>query len=217
MTITTTIDLRDHLGPARDQCQRPTCLVFASTAAHEAGTTGLKYLSTEYLFYAGAQRSHKDPMRGLSADVTREAMLCDGQPLELDWPYLLITPDIADWTAPPITNSKYTATLEFRGRTLDEVRDSLSSGKPVILITDLTLAMHFAKQDGVVRVTPNDAAVGKHALLAVGCGTANDGDYFLVRNSWGISIGVTGATAGYMNRISPRAFFSPARFNRGMS
>jgi len=189
MTITTTIDLRDRLGSARDQFQRPTCLVFASTAAHEAGATGAQYLSTEFLFHAGARRSHKDPTRGLSAATTREAMLHDGQPPERDWPYLPTTPEVGSWIAPAIEGPKHTAALEFKDRNVHEVRDILVRGKPVILITDLTLAMHFAKQDGIVRTSPNDAVVGKHALLAVGCGTAADGNYILARNSWGIGWG----------------------------
>lgn len=193
MTITPKIDMRDRLGAVRDQGTRPTCIVFATSAAHEAHRQKADHLSTEYLFYSGAQRSHKDPARGLTTNTTRAALLDDGQPDEPVWPYLAATPDAATWSPPPGQHSIYKGTIDFNAGTVSDVKLLLHQGKAVVLVTEMTLAMHIAKKDGIVRVLPGDVTTpSRHALLAVGYGTASDGDYILVRNSWGTKWGDNG-------------------------
>lgn len=193
MTITPKIDMRDRLGAARDQGARPTCIVFASSAAHEAHLQQTDHLSTEYLFFAGAQRCHKDPARGITADATRAALLDDGQPGEAVWPYLTATPEAANWSPPSGQHTTFKGTIDFKAATVSDVKQLLHQAKAVVLVTELTLAMHNAKKDGVVRVLPGDVTTpSRHALLAVGYGSASDGDYILVRNSWGTKWGDNG-------------------------
>lgn len=192
MSVTIDIDLRDQLGEARDQGARPTCLVFAVSSAHEARRSASEYFSPEFLFYSGAQRSHKNPRLGLTPDAVRAALLHDGQPPETAWPYASATPDESTWKPPPLVEPLNKATVDFAPRTIAEVRSLLSGGNPVLLVVALTLAMYLPDQHGVVRARVGDKVTGRHALLAVGSGHADDGDYLLVRNSWGQAWGQAG-------------------------
>ena len=193
MSVTVDIDLRNKLGEARDQKQRPTCLVFAASSAHEASRPVTEYLSVEYLFYIGAQRSHQDPNRGLTQSAVQTALQENGQPTEAAWPYQHEAPEAANWKPPAITAPYHRATLDFGPRTTDEVRDVLSAGTPVLLVLELTLAMYIPESGGLVRLRTGDSVTTRrHAVLAVGSGHADDGEYVLVRNSWGLHWGHEG-------------------------
>lgn len=195
MSITIDVDLRDQLGAARDQGTRPTCLVFAVSGAHEAKQKSSEYLSPEFLFFSGAQRSHKDPGRGLTRTAVREALVEDGQPTESAWPYLSKAPSTKDWKPPPgiAVHAAHKATIDFSDRTVGEVVDVLRTGTPVLLVVALTVAMYTPDAEAIVRARASDAiTTRRHALVAVGAGHADDGSYLLVRNSWGQSWGKAG-------------------------
>ena len=100
MSVIVDIDLRSLIGQVRNQGLRPTCLAFATTAAHEASRSSVDHLSIEHLFYSGVQRSHKNPMRGLNQVSVAEALGHDGQPIEAEWPYSEVVPDPVTWTPP---------------------------------------------------------------------------------------------------------------------
>lgn len=193
MTITIDVDLRDRLAEARDQGQRPTCLVFAVSAAHEAKRGSSEYLSPEFLFYSGVQRSHKDLKMGLTRNVVRDALMHDGQPLETVWPYAVKTPDASSWKPPAVTAPTHKATIAFAERSVAQIRDIIQVGTPVLLIVTLTVAMYTPDKDAIVRVRAGDTVTTRqHALLAVGSGHSDDGQYMLVRNSWGTTWGQAG-------------------------
>ncbi len=192
MSVTVDVDLRDKLDGARDQGQRPTCVVFAVSSAHEFSRGVSEYLSTEYLFYSGAQRTHKDPKQGLTRVAVREALMHDGQPPEAVWLYANSTPDAAAWKPPALPAPAHKATVDFAARTVADVRALVKAGTPVLLIVSLSLAMYAPDPHGVVRLRANDKVTARHALLAVGSGHSDDGEYLLVRNSWGHSWGQAG-------------------------
>ncbi|WP_437486756.1 C1 family peptidase [Sorangium sp. So ce1014] len=193
MTITIDADLRDRLAEARDQGQRPTCLVFAVSAAHEAKRGSSDYLSPEFLFYSGVQRSHNDPKKGLTRSVVRDALIHDGQPPEIVWPYAVKTPDASNWKPPAVTVPTHKATIAFAQRDVVQVRELIQTGTPVLLIVTLTVAMYTPDKDAIVRARAGDTVTTRrHALLAVGSGHSGDGQYMLVRNSWGTTWGQAG-------------------------
>jgi len=193
MSISVSTDLRSKLGEARDQRQRPTCLAFAASAAHEASRATTEYLSIEYLFYIGSQRSHGDPNRGLSEAAIRAALHENGQPAETSWPYEQESPDVATWKPPAALDPCYRAALDFTPRTATELSAVVVGGKPVIVVLAVTLAMYTPDSGGVVRSHAGDTVTArKHAMLAVGSGSGNDGHYILVRNSWGREWGADG-------------------------
>jgi hypothetical protein len=193
MSVTIDIDLRDRIGAVRDQGQRPTCLVFAVSAAHEAKRPLSEYLSVEYLFYGGALRSHKDPEQGLTRDAVRDALMNDGQPPELVWPYSLQTPKASGWEPPALKEPAHRATIEYSFRTSAEVRELVKGGTPVLLVVSLSIAMYTPDERAIIRSRTGDTVTTRrHALLAVGTGHAEDGYYLLVRNSWGSTWGDAG-------------------------
>ena len=194
MSVIVDIDLRSLIGQVRDQGLRPTCLAFATTAAHEASRRSVDYLSVEHLFYRGVQRSHKNPMRGLNQVSVAEALGHDGQPIEAEWPYSEVVPDPATWTPPTSTGATHKATMVFSSSTVGDVRGMIESGVPVVLITSLTMAMYSPDEDGVVRSEVTDVVTARrHALLGVGSGHVEGvGGHILVRNSWGAAWGDRG-------------------------
>jgi hypothetical protein len=193
MSLTIDMDLRSILAEARDQGPRPTCMAFAVSAAHEASRGSTYYLSPEFLFFSGAQRSHGDPKRGLTPAAVADALLKDGQPAEEAWPYGQTVPDIGTWKPPKKCDPVFKASVTFAWRTLAEVRALILSGVPALLLMTLTTAMYRPDAEGIVRSNPHDTlTTSRHALLAVGSAHASDGEYLLVRNSWGLFWGIQG-------------------------
>lgn len=191
MTLQIDVDLRNRFGAARDQGKRPTCLVFSTTAAHEGQRGSPDFLSVEYLYYKGVQRSHKNPKLGLSTDTVAEALEKDGQPLEEFWPYSLTHPT-QDWQVPATIKEVHQSKVAWVPRTVVEIRKLLEASRPVVLVLQITKS--FFKPDGDARVNgvPDEVTLAKHAVLAVGSARDGSDHYLLVRNSWGRAWGDEG-------------------------
>lgn len=202
-------DLRARLGPARDQGPRPTCLAFAASDLHAAVRQGWTPLSCEAVFFRAQRRSGRPASVGATLPALLDALRLDGQPAEIDWPYLAVTPaNDAAWLPPSSPGDPYMRAGASASPDWRNMIARLDEGRPVILMMTLSRSFYGPDPDGVVRPVRDerpDPAL-RHAVLAIGHGAVDDEPAVLIRNSWGGTWGHDGhawLTAGF---VSPRLF-----------
>lgn len=202
-------DLRPLLGAARDQGARPTCLAFAASDAHAALRDGWCPLSCEYAFFHAHKRTGTPPNRGASLAAMLDALRLDGQPAEIDWPYLDAVPlDLSQWV-PPIDVGPCFGRDGAKGTHLiPPIQETLDSGKPVLLLTMLSHSFYTPVNGGLVDPANDEKPdpTLRHAVVAVGHGTVGGQTAILVRNSWGASWGANGHAWLTEKFLRPRLF-----------
>lgn len=191
--ITTQIDFSASLGVARDQGQRPTCLVFAGSDLN-AAAKGVAHLSAEFLcYYAAKLAGDWRPGRGFQMDHVLGAVCAPGQPLETLYPYQQDSHD-TPLTEPTGEFELYASPSARRqDMTAAEVVKHLTGGKPVGLVVQVCQAL-MAPKDGVIDFDPFVLPDQYHAVVGVGvgiCPHTSEG-HVLLRNSWGTSWGLAG-------------------------
>lgn len=185
------VDLRNKFVPVRDQGARPLCLAFAASDLNAFLHQSRDPLSVEYLAYhAYKVAGHNDYTLGLDCDSVLATLELKGQPIELKLPYDLNASGPRDLTTPN------TIFFKAKGAQLsvatNAIKSLLDNGIAVGLGVILTDEFLLPKPPYVFDDTFSVA--GRHALLAVGYGTFDNGDVaILVRNSWGN----TWADSGY--------------------
>ncbi|MCA8005175.1 C1 family peptidase [Burkholderia cenocepacia] len=191
--ITSQIDFSARLGAARDQGQRPTCLVFAGSDLN-AAANGVTHLSAEFLCHYAAKLSGDwQPGRGFQMDHVLGAVRAPGQPLETLYPYRQDSHDTP--LTEPTGEFELHASQSARRQdmTTAEVVKHLTGRKPVGLVVQVCQAL-MAPKDGVIDFDPFVLPDQYHAVVGVGLGISSDtGEgHVLLRNSWGASWGLAG-------------------------
>jgi hypothetical protein len=190
------VDLRATLAPAGDQGGRLTCLSWALTAAHEF-TVGDGPFSVEYLHWnTGAYAGGRGTVLAAAA-----ALRAEGQPEEVQWPYLEHDDDADPAYGPPSTviGPFSTAAVRLSAVDVDTLIADLASGRLPVVALRVTDAFLVAA-GGVVG--EDGRGTDGHAVAAVGVaqytgqqdlGTMHAGDRLVcVRNSWSELWGVDG-------------------------
>ncbi len=204
--IKVNIDLRAKFGPARDQGARPTCLAFALSDAHAALLDPSRPLSCEFAFYHAQRRAGRPPSAGATLPAMLQALRHDGQPLEIDWPYLDRLPDHLDEYGPPAVQRLFRRHGEAGLQDYDEIIRRLRAGETPVVLMTISDTFYLPDALGVVSGIGGEDPVRRHAVVAVGCGSAHGDDAILVRNSWGLDWGLQGHAWLPKSYLAPRIF-----------
>lgn len=198
-------DLRYLLPIVRTQGDRPLCVPFATTTAHEAArafldsVTAGEALAVEAIWQHCVENGRGDHNGTTIADAAAAAD-DRGQPTEQIWPY---NPALGDGTepGPPGAATANWHRTNFVDLPLahDGVEDlletALAAGFPVVVIIESTHEFEFPDPDGEVEVPHITSPLSDyHAITVVGAATSPDGAArrLLVRNSWGPGWGAGG-------------------------
>jgi hypothetical protein len=179
------VDLRPHFVPARDQGERPLCLVFAMSDLNSFTNQLLDALSAEYLAYRAYELcGQKDYTQGLTCDSVIQSLNIYGQPYEHIHPYSML------FRAPlkfVVQNEKIFTAKGFQQLVnVADIKNYLNNKIAITLIVNLT-SEFYSPIAPYILDAQNDF-VGMHAVVVVGYGELDDGQTaFLVRNSWGDS------------------------------
>ncbi|WP_299877970.1 C1 family peptidase [uncultured Sulfitobacter sp.] len=184
-----TVDLRGQFAPIRDQGSRPTCLAFAASDAHGALLDPDTELSCEFLYYHAQKIGGRDATSGATVPDVLAALKSEGQPIEADWPYIQKKPDqvMKSWTPPTDFGDIYKRNGDRCGQLANDVVQYLNAGLPVISLIFLCDSFFAAQRGRIIETSPASTPNinMRHAVVAVGYGTASSGRCFLIRNSWG--------------------------------
>lgn len=207
-TVQIEVDLRDRLGPVRDQGPRPTCLAFAASDTHAGVRPGWEPLSCEFAFYNAQQRAGRSPTQGAVLDAMLDTLKIEGQPVEAGWPYIEVEAIHASTWLPPTTIGACFGRNGTAGRgDLSGIRSAVAAGQPTVVLTMLS-ASFFAPVDGIIDEAPGERPEPsqRHALVAVGTGKVFGMPATLVRNSWGSGWGLEGHAWVTDRYLAPRLF-----------
>lgn len=193
------VDLRPLVGPdILDQGFRPTCVTFASSAAHEALGNPVEHLAPEALWWQATEAGHTS-QHGMVLDNIDPTLRGYGQPALMAWPY---DPHLGAGTEnppPTLTQPPWRRAglqnLPLRHDGVeDPLEDELARDRPVILVLEVTDEFHLPGSDGIVAVPDlRTSAGGYHAVTCVGAAThATRGRLLLIKNSWGTDWGLGG-------------------------
>lgn len=193
MIPSVTKDLRGIFGLARDQAIRPTCLAFALSDAHASLHQPFTPFSADYLFFYAVQNMPlKNPHEGVFVFAALRALEMEGQPVESEWPYRRSLPqDITSWK-PPAAGNVFRHTASPSRLAFDAICSCLDANHPVVIVLRLSESFYTLSNEGLVEHFHTDVDTTLHAMVAVGYAKTQNGDYLLVRNSWGKDWGVDG-------------------------
>jgi hypothetical protein len=196
------IDLRDKLGPdVLDQENRPLCVTFAVSAAHEAhhslADAEPGHLAPEAIWWHCTSLGQTSAAGMLLLDAD-SALRGPGQPGLADWPYNPAlgsgTEDPPATITPPWNRAQLTPLTLNHDGSEDSLEESLEDGVPVVLVIEVTDEFRLPDAEGVIAVP--DLRVdqgGYHAVVCVGAFTHPvHGRLLLIKNSWGTAWAVDG-------------------------
>ena len=191
MSLSITTDLRDQLGPVRDQKTRPTCLAFAASDAHQHAQNHEEEFSAEWIYYHAVLLAGGMHDEGSTIPNTRAIVSTPGQPVESAWPYLNEITDVASWKPPVTTDLFQSSTIEA---SVSDFDSTLDAETPIVTALYISDAFYFYDQwtlsDGEVILpddgSPVDTQRG-HAVVVAGSANLHGSQHFLLRNSWGSS------------------------------
>lgn len=191
------VDHRLDQTPVRHQGDRPTCVAFAVSAAHEWRAGDAVPRSAEDAMWAAHQVNEVPGREDTTVAWALEGLQRHGHATETAWPY----------TTPHWSLGRPAAALDEINRrdlspwsdlgpvSFDAVANELDASQPAVLTVAVVKAAWYHAGD-LVDAEPKLETPGNHAVLAVG--VLDDPDRLIIKNSWGSGWGDDGY--GYLTR-----------------
>lgn len=200
-------DHRATQTPVRDQGDRPTCVAFAVSAAHEWRASDQIVRSTEDAMWAAHQVAEVPGREETTVSWALEGLRLHAHATEQAWPYG--TPRWSHGRPGPAlqdTNRRALPSWQDLGpATYATVTAQLAAGHPVVLTLGVVPAAWYHDGD-TVDAAPKAKTPGNHAVLAVG--SLDGPERLIVKNSWGPDWGDGGygfVTRRYYDEYALRA------------
>lgn len=179
----------------RNQGDRPTCVGFAVSAAHEWMAQDGLLRSPEDAIWAGHQQGGPPSNEATSVRLALSGLERLRHATEEAWPYgnpawpAERPPSAKDGTMQRVLPSW----RELHDRGLPSIEHELTEGHAVLL-TLAFVPTAWRLPGGLIDAEPGRRTVGNHAVLAVGTAAeiGATGDAVIVKNSWGENWGAAG-------------------------
>lgn len=197
------VDLRPLLGPdILDQLDRPVCVTFAVSVAHEATRSDdgadPEHLAPEAIWWhcthLGLTSNHGMLLLDAGLGIGEP-----GQPPLSEWPYNATLGGGTEapptgLAPPPWYRARLTPLPVAHDGIEERIEESLANSRPVILVIEVTDEFRYPDDLGVI--APPDLRSeegGYHAIACVGAAThPRLGRLLLIKNSWGATWGLGG-------------------------
>jgi hypothetical protein len=180
------IDYRHLQTPVRKQGDRPTCVGFSVSAAHEWVAADAVIRSPEHAMWAGHQVNSIPGREDITVAWSLEGLGAHGQASEAAWPYG--SPHWKD--GPPASALEDANTRELPpSRRLgapwfDAVTDALTVGDPVILTIRVVYSAWHTP--GMIDAEPGRPTQATHTVVVVAVTEPDEQpDHVVIKNSWG--------------------------------
>lgn len=189
------IDHRPAQTPVRQQGDRPTCVGFAVSAAHEWMAADATVRSPEDVIWAAHQAGSPAGREDTSVDFALVGLSTHEHATETAWPYGM-PPWPADRPAAataPINRRPLPAWRRLPSTSASKIAVELAAGMAVVLTVRVVVAAWLAP-GGVVDAEAGRKSPGVHAVLAVGsvADGSSDAQQIVIKNSWGPAWGDAG-------------------------
>ncbi len=206
------VDHRPQQSAVRNQGNRPTCVGFAVSAAHEWMARDGIMRSPEDVIWAGHQQGGPAAAQETSVRLALGGLQAHRHAREEAWPY-----GNPSWPAPrppaaTLADNQRSLPVwrQLSAVTLSTVQDELVQGNAVILTLRVVYSA-WRQPGGVIDADPGRKTPGNHAVVAVGVRTSADGatQRIIVKNSWGENWGDAGygfVSRRYLETYGVRAY-----------
>lgn len=200
-------DHRATQTPVRDQGDRPTCVAFAVSAAHEWRIGDQVVRSAEDAMWAAHQVAEVPGREETTVSWALEGLRRHAHATEQAWPYSAPRwPDGRPAPALELANRRPLPSWRDLGTApYADVTGQLAVGHPVVLTLAVVPAAWYHGGD-TIDAEPGVKTPGNHAVLAVG--SLGDPERLIVKNSWGPGWGDGGyglVTRRYYDHYALRA------------